>query len=298
MSVLDHVNLSNAAILTEYDDILISSADHFGSLRGIYEFSKNFPQYKMLLFCNNPEMIRRLNNYKNVIVCKTDLKCVEILRYLPGMTTLIKYNHGFVCDIVPSRYSWNNIINSFKNIIKYDSKYNTYSVPLAGELLDDVLSSNELFNIKTWHRFSHNNMIFRYGNIIPLEIMDSFISEYNNVNMFLCGIVKYIEENEIPFNYKIACYTHRTPFYYWLEHVKPSIEKQKEFLQLVNSDKETVSEYLEEFDHTKRKKFYTQIKRAFNGNYEFFDNETVIECIKRFCKYLLNSDDTIYCKRW
>jgi len=329
MSVLDCVDLNNGVLerFSSQDNIVVCVFNNLKQLRGLHEFSKHYTKYKMLLFyydsdnhfdnqydnqCDNQDsgenskqsadiMLRRVAEYDNIIPCKYTVPCGHVIQYVVMMTDLIAYKNAYICDIASSRYAWNNVMNSFVNVMKHQSGLNMYNVPLAGELLEECLLYSELGNIKFWHRITHNNMLIKPDNLLPIELLDKFVFEtsrnpkYNKIDIFLCSIVEYIEENQIPFNYTIAMYTHRTPFYYWLEHVKPSKQKQLEFLNAVQSDAKSVRKFLEEYDHTHRKELYKKLQ---NVKSQVFEDTKVIECIKRFNQYLNRPDNTIYCKRW
>lgn len=324
MSIIDHIGLDNTIVnkFSSDDNIVVCVFSSIKQLRGLYEFSKYHIKYKMLLFyylspilnfvgdednCSREHaniMLRRVAEYTNIIPCKYTIPCGNVIQYFISMSDILEFKNAYICDLALSRYTWSNVISNFNTAMKHRSNLNVYNIPLAGNLLEENLTYSEIGRINCWHRISHNSALIKPDNNLPIELLNKFVFEtsknprYNNKDTFLCTIMEYIEENKIPFNYTIAVYTHRTPFYYWLEHVKPSEEKQSEFLELVNSDATDIRQFLEEYNYTRRKELYTKIRRSITDIDSMFEDTNVIKSIKRFHQYLSRSDNTVYCKRW
>jgi len=301
MSILSSVDLRNTANLTENDDILVSQFESFSQFRGLYEFSRIGSRFKLVVFYDETlpaSAIYKLNNFQNVITCKCS-KSSQLYRYIPIIKSTLKFNHAYICDIGLSRFYWRQTILSFEQVIKTRSNYNTYIIPLAGELAQENLNLESQFSLQTWHRLSKHHLIIKKGNEFPPEILNNlFESDIpHGGDTLMMSMIQYIQDNQITFNYQVLVFGNRIPFYYWLEHVKPSEEQKTEFMLKMGSIGQTIEDYLKIYEYQKRKELYMMIQRKF-GDYSFFEDPRLIKCIKRINTYFRNDDSTIYCKKW
>lgn len=298
-SILDCVDLQPASKFTENDDILVSQFTSYAQFRGLYEFSKIESRFKLLVFYDESlpaSVVYKLQNYPNVIICKTSTKS-PLYRYIPIIKSELKFNHAYICDIGISRFYWRNTILSFEKIIQSGSQLNTYILPLAGELMDENLNLESQFALNTWHRLSPDHIIIKKGNEFPQEILDNtFLSDESEYYLTL-SMMQHIQDNNISFDYQILIFGNRVPLYYWLEHVNPSEEKKAEFMTRMGVKTESIESYIKAYEYQKRKELYSAIRKNF-GDYSFFENQRLIACIKRFNLYFRNSDQVLYCKKW
>lgn len=305
-SILDNIDLSQVAPLVENQNILVSQFSSFSQLRGLFEFEKMGPKYKLLLFYYeylSSKVIQRLKEYSNVITCKYS-EASDLYKFIPMIKSDLNFSHAFICDIGISRFYWTNVIGSFDQILGINSDQNTYLIPLAGELIDDNFSLRNEFKLNTWHRLSPDHLIVKNGNEFPLELLDSRFKTDDSIPKLMLSMMQYIQDNLIGFNYQILIFGNRIPFYYWLEHVKPSENKKFEFLQkMINVDqikpilRPTIEEYIGNYEFQKRRELYWLIKENIR-DLSFFEDPLLIDCIKRTLVYFKNPDNVIYSKRW
>lgn len=306
-------------------------------VQGVRTFTKIKSDFKLLLFYNDTisnDIIQEFKESGKVIPVECTYPDKESLfmvltRYVPMFTDIFKYNYMCVCDVDRTFTQWIRDIKWFTRGIKLNPKYNIYIITLAGELLPRNMESYKIYDIKTWHRISAYSMIIKHGNNLPLEIYNDFIfnvvntPQYNEVlecihkyeyikadkdqgkfiygsdELLLLAVMYYHEVNKIKFMYLLSTYTHRTPFYYWLEVIKPSKEKQKEFLKRVNFKRGTIRDFLALYPLDKRFKLYKIILDKFGkDDYVFFEDERVINCIKRFVSVIKENPNQIYIQNW
>lgn len=337
-SILNYVDFSEAEHLTENDNIVCCTLLKYGQsynklslhISGILEFIKLKTNYKMVIFYDESisnDIINLVKVSEKVIVCKYSVPFAEglfglIIRYIPMFTDVIKFNKAYICNPNKNYVQWKQSLDIL------DSEYNMYYIPLAAELLVRNVISRNLVDIKTWHRITGSPIIIKNGNQLPIEILNRFLfetiytPEYQTVienmlihendkvsnkqgkfiygcdEIFLLSVMKYIEDNKIPFSYKVAGHTHRSPFYYWLEEIKPSEEKRKEFLKIVKSNDNSIEEFLNKYPGQKRYELHKLIQKSFNNDYSFFESDIIASCIKRFNNYSTKNNNIIYLKYW
>jgi len=249
-----------------------------------------------------------------------------IIRYIPLFVDDLPFNYAYVCDTDRHFVQWNRDFKIFNNFIKKKITTHGFMIPLAGQLLVRNVAAYDLYDLKGWHRIAAYPFIIKHGNIMPISLMNEFIFEMVNTpkyqavveyileheyekasanqgkfvygcdELFLLSVMKYIEDNKIPFTYTVSVYTHRSPFYHWLEVIKPTEEKQKEFLTLVGGNYKNVNEFLQRYPNNKRFELYRLIKQKVDP--KFFDSDIIEECIKRFFVYLEYDDKALYLKKW
>lgn len=350
MSVLDLIQIDNAVKkLRENDNIISASIFTYPNsyekldiyVDGVNAFIKLKLPYKMLLFYDDSIPINIINKWSNsnkIILCKytgpeySDRNGLfgTIIRYLPMFTNEFKFNYCMVCDVDRHFGQWKKTLNNFRDIININIDKNMYCIPLAGELLTRNIAVNisNLITLDSWYRISAYPITIKYGNILPINILNNFIfdtvntPEYTNTinyileyeyekthvnqykyvygcdELFLLYVMKYHEDNKIDFMYSTNVYTHRSPFYYWLEHVKPSQCKMDEFLNIVGAEELTVSDFLKKYNNTKRNELYSLIKDKFGNNLEFFESNLITECCNRFISFINKDPDNIYIKHF
>jgi len=187
---------------------------------------------------------------------------------------------------------------TFEKVIKAKSQYNTYILPLAGELANENLELESQFDLKQWYRLSPDDIIIKQGNEFPTEILDTiFNGDKNSEHYLMLSMMQYLQDNQINFDYQISIFGNRIPLYYWLERVKPSEDKKTEFMTLMGSTGQTIEDYIKLYEYQKRKGLYNMIRRKF-GDYSFFEDPRLIKCIKRMVLYFDNDDRIIYSKKW
>jgi len=296
--------------------------------------------YKLVIFHDDSipgEILANWSQYRKIVLCRYDLKDVlgdslglvgTIIRYLPMFTDVIPYNYGTIADSDRHPGQWKRDFSSFSNVISAETDMMVYNIPLAGELLTRNIASREFIPLKGWYRISAYPIVFKYGNQLPITLMDEFLfdttktKEYDQVvnyilqyeyekahpcqgkfvygcdELFLLNVMKYHEDNELPYIFSVNVYTHRSPFYYWLEYVKPNEEKQLEFLRRVGSTDNSVSEFLKKYDNKRRQDLYNLIKDKFGSDLGFFEDRTIAECINRFIAYNDKPQGALYCKKF
>lgn len=278
-------------------------------------FSLNF-NYKIVLFYDDSvpeEFINSLDviPFKvNVPEYKQDIGHVGmfmmLMRYLPMLCDEFKYNNMIISDVDKTKQQW---IRTIKSINK--SKYNTFWIPLAGNLLVRNLATKNLVIGLDWKRISGYGMVIKGNQKYPPELLDDFIfnvvktpeykeavdyilkHEYMKANesqglfiygcdeIFLLYVYKYILDNQLPYEYNITQFTHRTPFYYWLENFDPSLETQEQFLKEAGLDYGNINDFLTDYKYTDSQKICTQILKNVKNLDIYFDND-IIESIIRF----------------
>lgn len=282
-------------------------------------------------------VISRWTRVYKIILCKYDLRELygdntglvgTIIRYLPMFTDLFKFNYGAVVDCDRHPGQWKRDFNAVYNGINTETKMNIYNIPLAAELLNRNIASKDKFPLKEWYRISAYPIIIKHGSPLPINILNDFLfetvntPEYNEVvnyilqyeyekahpsqgkfvygcdEVFLLNVMKYHEDNGVNFIFSVNVYTHRSPFYYWLEYVKPDDAKQLEFLKLVGSKDESVREFLTQYDNTRRHELYDLIKEKFGSNLSFFEDRSVMESINRFIAYNDKDPHALYEKKY
>lgn len=281
-------------------------------------------------------VIRRWEKSSKLVLCEFTGPCSNgmnglfgtIIRYLPMFTTDIKFNYCTVADVDRHPGQWKRDFKNFLNVISSETDKIVYNIPLAGELLTRNIAARDLIQLQSWYRISAYPITFKYGTTLPTEVLDEFIFdkvdtpeyaevvnyilqyEYEKVHpgqgkfiygcdeLFLCYVMKYHEDHNIDFVYTVNVYTHRSPFYYWLEQIKPSQEKRDEFLELVESKDDNISEFLKKFDNTKRRELYTLIKDKFGPDLTFFEDKVIIDCMKRFIMYIDKDPENLYLKKF
>lgn len=279
-----------------------------------------------------PEVIATLSETDKVIFAKYDTSFVGdnvglvgmIIRYILLFTNEVKYNYAYVCDTDRHVVQWKRDFKIFDNFIR--KKITTYGfmIPLAGQLLVRHVAANKMYDIKSWYRISGYPFVIKSGNTMPIKLINDFLFETVNTEqyqgvveyileheyekasvnqgkfvygcdeLFLLSIMKYIEDNKIPFSYTVSVYTHRSPFYHWIEVIKPSEEKINEFLKLVSC--ETMNNFLQKYPNNKRYELYQLIKQKVDPR--FFESDLIEECINRFFVYLEYDERAIYNKKW
>lgn len=243
-------------------------------------------------------------------------------------TDIIPYKYGTIVDSDRHPGQWKRDFLQFENVINSETDNIVYNIPLAGELLTRNIAAKNFIPLKHWYRISAYPIIFKYGNPLPITLLDEFLfettktKEYDEVvnyilqyeyekahpnqgkfvygcdELFLLNVMKHHEDNQIPFIFSANVYTHRSPFYYWLEYVKPDEEKQLEFLRRVGSVDDSVSEFLKKYDNKKRTELYSLIKDKFGSDLGFFENQTIAECINRFIAYNDKPPHALYLKKF
>jgi len=299
MSILESVKLGNTSSLSENDDIFVAQFSSFSQFRGLYEFSRIASRFKLVVFYDESlpaSAIYKLNNFPNIITCKFS-KASSLYRYIPIIKSDLKFNNAYICDIGLSRFYWRQTILAFEQVIKTQSKYNTYLLPLAGELIQENLDLEAKFNLQSWHRLSKDHLIIKKDNEFPTEILDETFNNNESDEVLMMRMMQYIQDNQITFHYQVLIFGNRIPFYYWLEHVKPSEDKKTEFMTKMGSTGQTIENYLKIYEYQKRKELYVMIQRKF-GDYSFFEDQRLIKCIRRINTYFRNDDHLVYCKKW
>lgn len=307
-------------------------------ISGIFDYLKIKNAPTMVLFHDDSipaHIIKKWKLSKKLILCKfTNLGGLFglLVRYIPLFTDVINFKYASVLDVDRKIHQWKRDLYGFQSTVNSNIETNSYVIPLAGELLSRNLISDQICPVNIWYRISAYPVVVKYGNFLPISLIDNFIfntvdtPEYQNVvnfileyeptkvdsrqgkfiygcdELMLLSVMKYLEDNKINFTYGINVYTHRSPFYCWLEHIKPSEEKQQEFLKIVGSEDSSVSEFLLKYPNPKRYELYALLRDKFDNDFSFFDDEKIIRCITRFVSYCCQdpkSDNNIlYLHKW
>lgn len=328
-------NIISAAIFTfegRYEEVntYIRGVDTFIKMNHKYKL--------LLFHDNSipPAVIRRWEQSHKIVLCEFTGPYQQdrnglfgtIIRYLPMFTNEFKFNYCTIADVDRHPGQWKRDFNNFENVISSETNKMVYNIPLAGELLTRNIGARNFLQLQAWYRISAYPITFKYGTTLPMNILDDFIfdkvntPEYDEVvnyilqyeyekahpcqgkfvygcdEIFLLNVMKYHEDNKVDFIYTVNVYTHRSPFYYWLEQVNPSQEKRDEFLQLVEAEEDNVSDFLKKFDNTKRKELYSLIKNKFSSNMDFFGDKTVSDCMLRFISYIDKDPENLYLKHF
>lgn len=298
-NILDCVDLSSIVESVENENIFVSQFSSYSHIKGLYEFQNLDSGYKLLLFyfdSLSTQIIKKLHSFKNVIPCKYS-ETSDLYKFIPMIKSELNFNNAFICDIGVSRFYWKNLIRSFRKILDAQLNQNTYIMSLSGELINENLEHEQEFKLQTWHRISPDHIIINKGNEFPQNILNDRFNTDESVTNLTLSMMQHIQDNQIDFNYQILIFGNRVPFYYWLEHVKPSEAKKKEFLSKMESQYQTVEEFIGSFEYQKRRELYDLIRVKIR-NMSFFEDERLSNCIRRIFIYFKNHENTLYNKRW
>lgn len=282
------------------------------------------------------EIINDFEKNEIVVTCKCVCPISEglfmmLIRLVPMFTDIFKYNYMITADADINIKQCKQLINILDDAVKNKYENNYHLVSLASDLLPRVMGGDSIYHIKTWYRLVGHIMVIKFSNCLPINIFDNFIfnvvnsENYDNVldniykyepdhikvnstrskfpygcdDIFMLAVMQYYEQNKINFIYSSMTTGFRIPFYYWLEVIKPSEKKQKKFLKLVKSNKNNVREFLYENGKDNFVKLYKLIQKTFGkDNYAFFEDEKIINAIRRYVHKCRLPKRSLFIKKW